>query len=126
MSVKDTGPGIPEEEIPIVLASFGQGSNSIKSAEQGAGLGLPIAKNLIDLHGGTFTLKSKLRIGTEVIVTFPPERVMSALAPIAQGMSRGAPPIQPQADTTSLMSSSASSPEASTGRAKRALFGAGG
>ena len=77
MSVKDTGPGIPEEEIPIVLASFGQGSNSIKSAEQGAGLGLPIAKNLIDLHGGTFTLKSKLRIGTEVVVTFPPERVMA-------------------------------------------------
>src|SRR5262249_48234318 len=34
LSVKDTGPGIPEEEIPIVLASFGQGSNSIKSAEQ--------------------------------------------------------------------------------------------
>jgi two-component system cell cycle sensor histidine kinase PleC len=52
MSVKDTGPGIPEEEIPIVLASFGQGSNSIKSAEHGAGLGLPIAKDLIDLHGG--------------------------------------------------------------------------
>ena len=61
MSVKDTGPGIPEEEIPIVLASFGQGSNAIKSAEQGAGLGLPIAKSLVDLHGGTFTLKSKLR-----------------------------------------------------------------
>ena len=39
MSVKDTGPGIPEEEIPVVLASFGQGSNSIKSAEQGAGPG---------------------------------------------------------------------------------------
>ena len=53
MSVKDTGPGIPEEEIPVVLASFGQGSNSIKSAEQGAGLGLPIAKSLVDLHGGT-------------------------------------------------------------------------
>ena len=50
MSVKDTGPGIPDEEIPVVLASFGQGSNSIKSAEQGAGLGLPIAKNLIDLR----------------------------------------------------------------------------
>jgi two-component system cell cycle sensor histidine kinase PleC len=81
ISVKDTGPGIPEEEIPIVLASFGQGSNSIKSAEQGAGLGLPIAKSLVDLHGGTFTLKSKLRIGTEVIVTFPPERVVAAMAP---------------------------------------------
>src|SRR5689334_4094780 len=64
LSVRDTGPGIPEEEIPIVLASFGQGSNSIKSAEQGAGLGLPIAKSLVDLHQRTFALKSKLRIGT--------------------------------------------------------------
>jgi two-component system cell cycle sensor histidine kinase PleC len=89
ISVKDTGPGIPEEEIPIVLASFGQGSNSIKSAEQGAGLGLPIAKSLVDLHGGTFTLKSKLRIGTEVTVTFPPERVVAAMAP----MPETAPPI---------------------------------
>src|SRR6201997_3261055 len=93
ISVKDTGSGIAEDEIPIVLASFGQGSNSIKSAEQGAGLGLPIAKSLIDMHGGTFTLKSKLRIGTEVIVTFPPERVMSALGP----MSEDAPPLQPEA-----------------------------
>jgi two-component system cell cycle sensor histidine kinase PleC len=89
ISMKDTGPGIPEEEIPIVLASFGQGSNSIKSAEQGAGLGLPIAKSLVDLHGGTFTLKSKLRIGTEVTVTFPPERVVAAMGPIAED----APPI---------------------------------
>ena len=92
LSVKDTGSGIAADEIPIVLASFGQGSNSIKSAEQGAGLGLPIAKSLIDMHGGTFTLKSKIRIGTEVIVTFPPERVMSALAPIAEE----APSLQPE------------------------------
>jgi two-component system cell cycle sensor histidine kinase PleC len=82
MSVRDNGPGIPDDEIPIVLASFGQGTNAIKSAEQGTGLGLPIAKNLVDLHGGTFTLKSKLRFGTEVIVTFPAERVMSALGPL--------------------------------------------
>jgi two-component system cell cycle sensor histidine kinase PleC len=91
MSVKDTGPGIPEEEIPVVLSSFGQGSNAIKSAEQGAGLGLPIAKNLVDMHNGTFTLKSKVRIGTELIATFPPERVMAALPPL----SEPAPPIQP-------------------------------
>jgi two-component system cell cycle sensor histidine kinase PleC len=49
------------------------------------------------MHGGTFTLKSKLREGTEVIVTFPPERVMSALGPIAQ-----APPIQPGEDPSGL------------------------
>src|SRR4029078_10986027 len=89
ISVKDTGAGIPEEEIPIVLASFGQGSNSIKSAEQGAGLGLPIAKRLVDLHGGSFSLTSKLRIGTEVIVTFPPERVVTATPPLPER----APPI---------------------------------
>ena len=110
MSVKDTGPGIPEEEIPIVLASFGQGSNSIKSAEQGAGLGLPIAKSLVDLHGGTFALKSKLRIGTEVIVTFPPERVVSALAPV-----NDAPPTQP----------AESSQEEKAGLRKRKLFSFG-
>jgi two-component system cell cycle sensor histidine kinase PleC len=95
ISVKDTGPGIPEEEIPIVLASFGQGSNSIKSAERGAGLGLPIAKSLVDLHGGSFTLKSKLRIGTEVIVTFPADRVVAATTPLPEP----APPIASAADT---------------------------
>ncbi len=84
LSVTDNGPGIPEHEIPIVLDTFGQGSNAIKSAEQGAGLGLPIVKSLIELHGGTFSLKSKLREGTEVIVTFPPERVMAALEPIKE------------------------------------------
>ena len=103
LSVKDTGPGIPEEEIPIVLASFGQGSNSIKSAERGAGLGLPIANSLVDLHGGTFTLKSKLRIGTEVIVTFPPERVMAALAPLAEP----APPTQPRPQSAEASTQSA-------------------
>jgi two-component system cell cycle sensor histidine kinase PleC len=81
--------------MPIVLASFGQGSNSIKSAEQGAGLGLPIAKSLVDLHGGTFTLKSKLRIGTEVIVTLPPERVVSGLAPIAEDAETALQPASP-------------------------------
>ncbi|MCW5680580.1 MAG: HAMP domain-containing histidine kinase [Xanthobacteraceae bacterium] len=91
ISVRDTGPGIPEEEIPVVLASFGQGSNAIKSAEQGAGLGLPIVKGLVDLHGGTFTLRSKLREGTEVLVTFPAERVMAALAPVTDEA-----PLQPK------------------------------
>lgn len=82
LSVSDTGPGIPEDEIPTVLASFGQGTLAMKTAEQGAGLGLPIVKGLIDLHGGGFTLKSKLREGTEVVVTLPASRVMSPLFPI--------------------------------------------
>ena len=84
VSVADTGPGIPEDEIPTVLASFGQGSLAMRTAEQGAGLGLPIVKGLVDLHGGTFALKSKLREGTEVIVTLPASRVMSTLAPVPE------------------------------------------
>jgi two-component system cell cycle sensor histidine kinase PleC len=79
LSVKDTGPGIPEDEIPVVMSSFGRGSLAIKTAEQGSGLGLPIVKGLIDLHGGGFQLKSQPREGTEVIVTFPAARVIDAL-----------------------------------------------
>jgi two-component system cell cycle sensor histidine kinase PleC len=82
LSVRDTGPGIPEEEIPIVLSSFGQGTLAIKTAEQGAGLGLPIVQGLTELHGGKFELKSKLREGTEATVSFPAYRVVSALAPM--------------------------------------------
>jgi two-component system cell cycle sensor histidine kinase PleC len=70
-----------------VLSSFGQGTNAIKTAEQGAGLGLPIVNGLIDLHGGTFTLRSKLREGTEVIVTFPASRVLLPLTPSEDGAS---------------------------------------
>ncbi|HYF57167.1 MAG TPA: HAMP domain-containing sensor histidine kinase [Salinarimonas sp.] len=82
VSVRDTGPGIPEEEIPIVMSSFGRGSWALKTAEQGSGLGLPIVKGLVDLHGGTFQLRSKPREGTEAVVTFPTNRVMDALPPV--------------------------------------------
>jgi two-component system cell cycle sensor histidine kinase PleC len=75
-AVRDSGPGIPEDEIPIVMSSFGRGALAQKNADEGSGLGLPIVKGLVELHGGTFTLKSKLREGTEVVVIFPPMRVM--------------------------------------------------
>ena len=80
LSIRDTGPGIPEDEIPIVLSSFGRGSMAQKNADEGTGLGLPIVRGLVELHGGEFKLLSKVREGTEVIVIFPPERVMNALA----------------------------------------------
>lgn len=85
LSIRDTGTGIPADEIPIVLSSFGRGTLAQKNADEGSGLGLPIVKGLVELHGGTFTLKSELRVGTEVIVIFPPERVMDALPQLAIG-----------------------------------------
>jgi two-component system cell cycle sensor histidine kinase PleC len=80
VSIRDTGPGIPPEEIPVVLETFGRGSNAIKTAEQGTGLGLPIVKGLVELHGGQFHLRSKLREGTEVIVIFPAARVTQSMS----------------------------------------------
>jgi two-component system cell cycle sensor histidine kinase PleC len=78
LSVSDTGPGISEEELPQILTSFGQGSLAQKTAEQGAGLGLPIVQGLIKLHGGKFQIASKLREGTQVTVTFPRTRILTA------------------------------------------------
>ncbi|MER2269352.1 sensor histidine kinase [Methylobacterium oxalidis] len=79
LAVKDSGPGIPEDELGTVMSSFGRGSLAIKTAEQGSGLGLPIVKGLVDLHGGNFQLASRPREGTEVIVTLPASRVMDTL-----------------------------------------------
>ncbi len=79
LSVRDSGPGIPEDELGTVMSSFGRGALAIKTAEQGSGLGLPIVKGLVELHGGQFQLESRPRQGTEVIVTLPAARVMDTL-----------------------------------------------
>jgi two-component system cell cycle sensor histidine kinase PleC len=84
VSIKDNGPGIPEEEIPVVLSAFGQGSIAIKSAEQGTGLGLPIVQALLHKHDGQFYLKSKLREGTECIAILPAKRVQQSLPAVEE------------------------------------------
>jgi two-component system cell cycle sensor histidine kinase PleC len=92
LSVLDTGPGIPADEIPKVLQVFGQGSLAHESAEGGTGLGLPIVQNLIELHGGAFELLSELRKGTEAVVTLPKQRILAAvppLQPLGQERHRG-------------------------------------
>lgn len=88
ISVRDNGPGIAPEEIPVVLSNFGQGSIAIKNAEQGTGLGLPIVQALISMHGGAFQLNSKLREGTDAVVVFPPSRIMSEMPAIGTTASR--------------------------------------
>ncbi|MBW3097994.1 sensor histidine kinase [Pseudohoeflea coraliihabitans] len=82
-AVSDNGPGIPEEEIPVVLSAFGQGSIAIKSAEQGTGLGLPIVQAILAKHGGEFILRSRLREGTEALAILPANRIIAGMEAVA-------------------------------------------
>jgi two-component system cell cycle sensor histidine kinase PleC len=100
LSVKDTGPGIPKEEIPKVMQAFRQGSLAHQTAEGGTGLGLPIVQNLVTLHGGTFELRSELRKGTEAVVVLPAGRVLRAMPPLQPlGQERHRQPLERQRHT---------------------------
>ena len=83
IQVTDTGPGIPADELPKVMQAFGQRSLAHQTAEGGTGLGLPIVKSLVELHGGTFELRSELRQGTEATVSLPKKRIMKPAEPEA-------------------------------------------
>ncbi len=85
VSVQDSGPGIPESEIPVIMQTFGRGTLAIKSAEQGTGLGLPIVKGLVELHGGRFELISRSGEGTLAMIVFPPARLTEPAAPALPG-----------------------------------------
>ena len=76
ISVKDNGPGIPQHEIQAALSAFARGAFATKKAIDGAGLGLPIVKGLMEAHGGEVTIQSGTGPGTEVTVTFPERRVL--------------------------------------------------
>jgi signal transduction histidine kinase len=75
MIVYDTGIGIDPQDVPRAMAAFGQVDASWSRRYEGAGLGLPISRALIRLHGGTLDLESQPGMGTTVTVRLPPERV---------------------------------------------------
>jgi PAS domain S-box-containing protein len=71
LSVADTGIGIAEADLPRIGQPFVQIENQYNKRYKGSGLGLALAKSLVELHGGTLTVTSKLGAGTTVTVTFP-------------------------------------------------------
>ncbi len=76
--IADTGIGIAPQDIPRVLDSFGQVESSMARRHDGGGLGLPLSRRLMELHGGTLSLTSILGQGTTVTLHFPAGRLRAA------------------------------------------------
>ena len=76
LSVADKGIGIAANDIPKALERFGQLDTDPNRQHEGAGLGLPIAQHLMELHGGTLRISSEPNEGTTVTVTFPTRRIV--------------------------------------------------
>jgi PAS domain S-box-containing protein len=77
VSVSDTGIGIASNNIDSVLTPFGQVDSALARKFDGTGLGLPLAKSLTELHGGTLNLESVIGSGTTVTIQLPPRRLVA-------------------------------------------------
>jgi two-component system cell cycle sensor histidine kinase PleC len=75
IAVADTGIGMSPEQIPLALQAFVQIDNSRNRSHQGTGLGLPLCKQLAELHGGQLIIESTLGKGSTMRVRLPAERV---------------------------------------------------
>ena len=74
--VSDSGIGMRKQDIPLALTPFRQIDGALARKFEGTGLGLPLAKSLTELHGGTFSIESELGRGTTVTVRMPASRVV--------------------------------------------------
>jgi len=78
ITVTDTGIGIAPEDLMTVLSPFGQVDTRLSRRYEGAGLGLPLSKSLMELHGGRLDLDSTPRVGTTATIVLPARRVLAA------------------------------------------------
>jgi two-component system cell cycle sensor histidine kinase PleC len=88
--VIDSGIGIAPEDISRALSPFQQVESELNRKVEGTGLGLPLSKALVELHGGTLDLQSEVGVGTTVTVCFPLERVIMPKAARRSGLRRTA------------------------------------
>ncbi len=78
LHVEDTGCGIPAEDLDWIFEPFGQSASGYDAHERGTGLGLPIVRSLMELHGGTTEIRSTVGLGTIVTIVFPAARAQAA------------------------------------------------
>jgi two-component system cell cycle sensor histidine kinase PleC len=81
--VRDTGKGIPADDLARVLEPFGQAEDHLTRQNGGIGLGLPIARALIKMHDGELLLSSEIDVGTTVELRLPASRVRALVARVA-------------------------------------------
>jgi signal transduction histidine kinase/HAMP domain-containing protein len=83
VEVRDTGIGIAAADIPLALSPFGQIDSKLARRYEGTGLGLPLAKELVERHGGTLSIESEPGRGTVVRVALPIAAAEEIAAPNA-------------------------------------------
>lgn len=76
ITIKDTGIGIPEEQVQKLFTKFFRADNAVKIVADGTGLGLYIVKNIVSRHGGDIWVESELNRGTSFFITLPTDQNM--------------------------------------------------
>ena len=71
IAVADTGVGMAAEDIPRVMQPFTQITTDTSASHEGTGLGLPITKRLVEMHGGNIAIESTIDQGTTITIRFP-------------------------------------------------------
>jgi two-component system cell cycle sensor histidine kinase PleC len=89
LAVADTGIGMSPEHVETALTPFAQIENSYTRKYEGTGLGLPLVKSLVELHGGTLKICSSLGAGTTVRIGFQNDRVIEATSPLRVSEGKG-------------------------------------
>jgi len=74
--VRDTGIGIPADQLDRLMEPFEQLDNRYSRSHGGTGLGLSLVKGLMNLHGGSVLIESDVGVGTSATVIFPPDRIV--------------------------------------------------
>ena len=80
IAISDTGIGIRREDLEKVMAPFGQVDSGLNRKFEGTGLGLPLTKAFVEMHGGRFLLESELGAGTTASAILPAHRIKWTVA----------------------------------------------
>jgi signal transduction histidine kinase len=88
MHVRDTGAGIPPEQLPHIFEKFYQADNQRAASHEGSGLGLSIAREIVRAHGGEITVDSTLGVGTTFTIVMP--RAAAGRRPVVRAATASA------------------------------------